>query len=175
MSEAKAQSVPQGTAAPAPAFFAAALEGRLDTVGRMVEGGVDVNARDAEGHTALMLAAFNGHVDVLRYLLDAGAGVGLKDRVGRTALMYASTGSSLITVQELLKHGAPVNEVDAGEHWSALMYAAAEGQHDIVKALLAKGADPTLLDDDGDTAQSFALQRGHAAVANALSAASPGR
>jgi len=156
---------------PAPSFFEAALEGELDRVARALGSGVTVDARDGEGHTALMLAAFNGHVDLVRYLLDAGADPALRDPLGRTALMFACTGANLDTVRELLKRGARVNAVDAGEHWTPLMFAAAEGQHDIVQALLAAGADAALRDTDGDTARDFARQRGHTDVAATLAAA----
>ncbi len=150
---------------PTEQFFQAALEGQVDAVKREVERGVAVNHRNPEGYTALMLAAFNGHTDVVALLLDAGADVSLKDPNGRTALMFASTGPSRPTVELLLKHRAQVNEVDGGERWTPLMFAAAEGHADVVAALLSAGADPAMQDTDGDTARDFALQRGHSAVA----------
>ena len=59
--------------------------------------------------------------------------------------------------------------VDSGEHWTALMFAAAEGQNAIVKHLLKHGADKNLVDVDGETALIFAQKRGHVATANLLS------
>ena len=44
---------------------------------------------------------------------------------------------------------------------AALMWAAAEGQPENVKLLLSKGADLTLEDIDGDTAESFAAKASH--------------
>lgn len=158
-----------------PAFFAAALGGQLKTVSQAIERGIDADARDVDRRTALMLASFNGHVDVLRHLLDAGADLGAKDLYGRTALMFASTSGSLETVEELLKRGALVNENDTGERWTPLMFAAAEGHLDIVTTLLDDGADPSYRDMDGDTAHTFAIQRGHRTVAQVLATARANR
>ena len=42
------------------------------------------------------------------------------------------------------------------------MFAAAEGHADIVRMLLGKGADPGLMDIDGESAATFAGNNGHA-------------
>ena len=39
---------------------------------------------------------------------------------------------------------------------------------EVVRLLLAHGADPTIADEDGDTAISFARQKGHSAVVELL-------
>ena len=153
---------------PTEQFHAAALEGKVDVVKREVDRGVAVDTRSPDGHTALMLAAFNSHTDVVVLLLDAGADVSLKDGSGRTALMFASTGPSRPTVELLLKHRAKVNEVDGGEGWTPLMFAAAEGHADVVATLLAAGANPHMQDTDGDSARDFAIQRGHTALADLI-------
>ena len=51
--------------------------------------------------------------------------------------------------------------------WSALR-AAAEGQTEVVWLLLSHGADPSLKDADGDTAESFAREKAHTAVLELL-------
>ena len=48
------------------------------------------------------------------------------------------------------------------------MHAAAEGHLEIVNILLDNGADPSLKDVDGDTAESFAKRNGHIEVAKVL-------
>jgi ankyrin repeat protein len=48
------------------------------------------------------------------------------------------------------------------------MYAAAEGQLDVVKILLANRADPAIKDIDGDDALTFARNNGHTAIAAIL-------
>lgn len=153
------------------AFHEAALEGRLEEVRNAVASGTDVHAVDEGKRTALMYASFNGHTMVVDALLRAGARVDDRDTMGRTSLMFASTGSFLPTVQLLVENGSEINAVDGGEHWSPLMFAAGEGQEDVVAYLLEQGADPTLRDTDNDSAASFAAQRGHGALARLLNEA----
>jgi ankyrin repeat protein len=146
----------------------AALEGDMERVKKSLDAGINANALDQEGHTALMLAAYNGHTDIVLYLIDKGAVVDLRDLMGRTALLYASTGPFPETVKTLLDQGAEPNVVDSGEHFSPLMHAAAEGHLDVVKLLLEYGANQTLTDVDGDNAEFFARQAGHDQVVRYL-------
>ncbi|MGB3863606.1 MAG: ankyrin repeat domain-containing protein [Candidatus Aminicenantaceae bacterium] len=60
------------------------------------------------------------------------------------------------------------NLVDTVEQWTALMFAAGEGQLEVVQILLKHGADPSLKDVDGDTALVFAQRNGHAQVTGLL-------
>lgn len=150
------------------AFHEAALHGHADKVREAVAAGTDMETEDEMGRTALMLAAFNGHDTVIDLLLNAGAEIDHRDQSGRTALMFASTGPNPKAVARLLDAGAEVDLVDKEEHFSALMYAAAEGQAAVVDVLLEAGADPKLKDVDGDTASDFALRRGFFNLANRL-------
>jgi ankyrin repeat protein len=150
------------------ALMEAAFTGKLEAVEQLVSQGTSVDAADPEKHTALMWAAFNGHTAVARYLLERGAKIDAKDDNGRTSLMYASSGPYPETVELLLKKGAAVNVQGKLEGFTALMTAAAEGQVEVVRLLLSHGADAKLKDVDGDTAESFALQKGHSAVVDLL-------
>ena len=146
----------------------AALAGRTQQVRLALKQGADVNAPGAEGRTALMLAAFGGHNETIKLLLERGAQVDARDAFGRTALMYSASGPYPGTVRTLLERGANPNSRDAVEHWTPLMFAAAEGQADVVRALLSHGANGAVTDDDGDTALDFARRNGHAEVVRLL-------
>ena len=126
---------------------------------------------DAEGHTALMLTAFNGHDAAVRLLVERGADVHMTDGDGRTALMYAATTPYDSTVRFLLEKGAKVDSREKTEQWTALMFAAGEGHVAVVRTLLKHGADPLLIDGDGDRAIDFAMQRGHRKVVQILTEA----
>lgn len=155
------------------AVVLAALDGRIEVIEQALAAGYKVDFRNKEGRTALMFAAFNGHNGVVKRLLLAGADVNIQDQSGSTALMLASSGPFPETVQLLLDRGAVIDTADRNEHFTALMWAAAEGQIDVVKLLLNHKADFTLTDVDGDTAESFAARNGHTAIAKNLQAAAP--
>ena len=152
-------------------FVEAALNGNLKIIEQALEEGYKVDARDRNQRTALMYAAFNGHTAVVKKLIDAKADVNAQDSMGSTALMFSSSGPFSETIQLLLERGAKINTVDRNEHFSALMWAAAEGQVEVVKLLLKHGADLSLKDVDGDTAESFATQKNHTDVVKILQAA----
>lgn len=164
----KSQSESAGTALEPDLFFEAALNGDLEGIRSMLRLGMDVNVTEEEGRTALMFAGYNGHTEIVKLLIERGAVVDLRDQADRTALLYAATGPFPESVKVLLEKGAKPNVIDNGEHFSPLMHAAAEGNLDVVKILLEFGADPVLKDVDGDTAESFARQKGHTEVVEYL-------
>jgi len=147
-----------------PEFFEYALNGNIKALETELLNGVDANSQNPDKRTALMLAAFNGHTGIAKLLISHGADVNMKDSVGRGALMFASTGSFNDTVKLLLEKGADVNTIELQESWTALMFAAAEGQAAVVKTLLENNANWKLKDIDGDTARDFAAKNGHKQV-----------
>lgn len=146
----------------------ASLQGELTEVRKAVDQGVDVNAADQRGRTALMLAAFNGHTEVVRLLLEEGARVSDTNSEGRTPLIFAASGPYAETVKLLLEWEADPNVTDSGEGWSALMFAAAGGHLDVVQTLLDYNADPSIKDKDGDMAINFARNNNHQKVVSLL-------
>ena len=70
-------------------FRIAALSGVESSVRLHIERGDDVNARDAKGHTPLMIAAGRDKATICALLLDANADQSLTDPLGRDALAIA--------------------------------------------------------------------------------------
>ena len=60
----------------------AAGNGDLAEIKSLLAVGLDVNAADKDGWTALMAAAGNGHSEVAKVLLDAGANPNAADKDG---------------------------------------------------------------------------------------------
>ena len=71
-----------------------------------------MNAKRADGMTALMIAAESGQVEVVKLLLDRGAAVNREDKQRLTALMWASGKGHLEIARLLLAAGADVHTVD---------------------------------------------------------------
>jgi glutaminase len=65
---------------------AAAANGDLCELRRLIASGVDVSRKDYDGRTALHLAACEGKADVVRLLIGAGCELSPRDRWGNTPL-----------------------------------------------------------------------------------------
>jgi ankyrin repeat protein len=162
------------TARPTPqiseeAFRLAAHDGRLDSVRGAVESGIDVNSADASrALTALHMAAFNGHVETVKYLLEKGAVVDCRDSEGKTPLIHACTGPFAAAARVLIEAGADVNARESTEGFTPLMMAAGLGQPEVVRLLLEKQADKSLLDQDQESAADHARNSGHAEIVEIL-------
>ena len=71
--------------------------------------GVDLNASDRTGVTALMRAAYHGELPMIRALIEHGADLDAKDTGGLTALMMAKHSGHAEIVDALLSSGATEN------------------------------------------------------------------
>jgi len=145
------------------ALFLAVWMGYKSIVDAMLKSGIDVNIRNTDGMTPLMIAAEKGHTDVVESLLNKGADVNARSKnryiPGETALMNAAEKGHTATVQVLLANGADANARDK-EGRSPLMEAVKGRENTVIKALLAHGADVNAKDSSGATALIYAAQKG---------------
>ncbi len=68
------------------AFMLAAGTGDMETIRLFLDAGMDVNARNELGRTALYMAALGGHEAAVRLLAASGADVNAEERNGHNAL-----------------------------------------------------------------------------------------
>ena len=104
----------------------------------MLMAGVDPNTRDAIGATALMHASAFGSLDSLRVLLDGGADLNASSAGGATALMWATADAGKVRL--LLDRGASVG-ARTKDGTTPLVAAARRGNVDVMRQLIARGAD----------------------------------
>jgi len=71
------------------ALYSAITKGRLSTVRALLDQGVNVNVKIANGQTPLMYACSKGYGDVVQLLLERGANPNITDNAGKTALQIA--------------------------------------------------------------------------------------
>jgi ankyrin repeat protein len=139
-------------------------------IAALLKQGVDVNAAQADGMTALHWAAYHDDLPTATLLVKAGAKAKAASRYAVTPLSLACTNGNTEIVGLLLKAGASPNATLRGGE-TALMTAARTGRPGPVKLLLTHGAEVNAKDRKGQTALMWAAAEGHADVVSLLLAA----
>ncbi|XP_071116451.1 ankyrin repeat domain-containing protein 50-like [Haliotis cracherodii] len=112
---------------------------------------VDINSRGWGSRTPVMRAALYRHRKVEELLVSKGADVSLVDVVGNNTLHWACRGGDFETVEFVLSlNVVDINSRGVGGR-TPVMRAAEEGHRDVVELLVSKGADVSLVDEDGDS------------------------
>ncbi|XBB66616.1 ankyrin repeat domain-containing protein [Nocardioides sp. WV_118_6] len=197
--------LPAGQEAANAALLRAARAGDADGVAVALRAGADIETRDGNERTALLLASTYDRVAVAEVLVALGASPdALDDRHDTPWLVTGVTGS--VRMLEALLPANPdltvrnryggLSPIPAGERghvdyirrvvqtdvdldhvndlgWTAMLEAIVLGNgnedyQEIVRILLAAGADPSIADRDGVTPLQHAERRGYDAIAALL-------
>ncbi|CAI8056685.1 Putative ankyrin repeat protein MM_0045 [Geodia barretti] len=140
----------------------AASESRTEVVSLLLKVGANIDLQNERGDSAVILATVKFHLSVLKVLVRAGADLNLQNQEMLTALMISST-SARTDLSETLLSGPNIclDIQSTNNGWSALFFAANEGDLATTKLLLKGGADPHLRDHNGLTALYFATAGVH--------------
>ena len=118
-------------------FAAAVWNGHADLALRLVERGADVNALDQHGRPAVAGAARHPGTSMLAWFMANGVDLG---RHGAAALHQAASSGRADLVGRLLDSNVPVDARDTAGA-TALLHGVGAGQLDVVRLLLARGAE----------------------------------
>jgi ankyrin repeat protein len=135
----KAEIERKGTVYSEEAFLHEVKTGNRGEVEAFIRAGINVNAKDKDGATPLVLASEKGDIEMTRVLLKNGADPNASDIDGYTALMFASYSGNLEIARLLVGSGADVNARDK-DGWTALMFASVEEKTEVVDFLRKHGA-----------------------------------
>lgn len=151
-----------GTAAAADLRLIEAVKSQDEAAARsLLRQGIDVNAREGDGSTALHFAAYSDSVPMTDLLIRAGARVDAANDLGATPLHLACNNGSAAMVDRLLAAKADANaKLQDGE--TVLMACARTGNAAAVKALLVHGADAKAAEPEhNQTALMWAAAESH--------------
>jgi ankyrin repeat protein len=140
-------------------FFRAVKMDFPDDVKSWLQRGLDPNLTESErGDTGLILALRENSMKVFDVLLKARhIDIEAKSKNGDTALMIAAFKENKPAVEALLAKGAEVNQPG----WTALHYAAAVGNNEIVRILLDRSAYVDAESPNKTTPIMMAARGGH--------------
>ncbi|MBA3632903.1 MAG: ankyrin repeat domain-containing protein [Acidobacteria bacterium] len=116
-----------------------------------LQAGINPNAKNEKGETALTAAIETGEPKTIRLLLDT-ADINMRDDLGNSPLHLALKKNEMDVFESLLEKNADVNVPGKGEranNQSVLYVAVYRNDEDLVKKLLERGANPNLADSDG--------------------------
>ena len=119
-----------------------------DVLDAFIKAKANLDAKNKEGATALMIAAANDRWSWVDLLLAAGAKVNAKDNDGWTPLMYAALNDSNASLRSLLTAKADLEATDT-KGYTALMIALGKGRGTIVEKLVESGAKFPAKSPDG--------------------------
>ena len=114
----------------------------LETADLLIRAGAAVDATNDLGVTPLWVATTGGSAAMVSKLLEARADPDIAPDTGGTPLMIAARQGNVAAVRALLAHGADMNATEGAQGQTALMWAVARRQPQVVRVLLEVGADP---------------------------------
>ncbi|TDS13999.1 ankyrin repeat domain-containing protein [Sphingobacterium paludis] len=116
------------------AIVEAVKANRLTAVKSLLKKKANVNSKDKNGKSLLLIATQSLHVEMARLLVENGADVNLQDDIFDSPFLYAGAAGYTTLVELFLRHGARF-DVYNRYHGTALIPACERGHLDVVKLL----------------------------------------
>jgi len=125
----------------------------------LIEKGVDVNVKNSEGITPLILATQKYDIELIKLFIENGADVNVRSNDGVVPLILVIKKRDIKLIELFLEKGADVNELDK-ERKRAIHYVIENGSNEkLIKLLIEKGADLNVQDKKGMTPLMLAAQK----------------
>ena len=124
-----------------PSILDAVMRYDVDILRQLIESGSNVNLKDKDGLTPLMMAVMGsfGVEEKVRLLIEAKADVLCQDVSGNTALIWAVVNKNKGAVRMLIEAGSNVNQAEE-RGITPLIWAAIQGDTDMLQLLMDSGA-----------------------------------
>ncbi|HXY54772.1 MAG TPA: ankyrin repeat domain-containing protein [Nitrospirota bacterium] len=158
------------------AFLAEVSKNNEEAVDLFIKAGINIDAKDDKGRTALIIASEKGYVNLLDKLIKLDvASLNYFDKSGSTALMAASSNGRGNIVKSLVENGANVNYMVPSNEGAATALQAALDTPDfkdehmkVITFLIQKGADVKGRNKTGRFPLLFAADHGRTDAAKVL-------
>jgi uncharacterized protein len=142
-------------------LHAAAANGEVAEIEKLIGEGENPNLQDARSRTPLLVAAFRKHYGAVEALLKRGANANARDMQGFDILTLAAVNNDMQLLKLALDNGADPRRVTGPLDGTALISAAHLGHVEIVRALIEAKAPLDNVNRMGWTAVLIAVLLGN--------------
>lgn len=151
-------------------LHAAALNGDVDRINRLLDQGDKLESRDSYGRTPLHVAAYKSHDDALVALAKAGADMNAYEHDAYDVITIAAVADDPEILRLALLHGGNPANITSPYDGTALIAAAHLGHDEVVKILIDAGAPLDHINNLGWTALIEAVVLGDGGPAHVRTA-----
>jgi len=123
-----------------PLHYAVQYESREKFAEFLISMGADLNSKDKDGRTPLLIAINNCNWDMIKLLLSSGADVNVVNNIGQGTLHYGARIGAIDLCKDLLSKGLDINLRDKNGR-TPLYYAVQMNNKKTAFFLISKGAD----------------------------------
>jgi len=153
--------------------------GNLDIIKLLIDRGADINGKVAYGDMPFTIAAqtFNQkqRFEIMKYLIEQGADMNTPNAFGINGFMGLCAMNKLELLKLVINKVEDVNaqfEAVSNDgtklNYNALQFAVSGKHYDVVKFLLAHGADPSIKTADGKDSFLLAAEKGYKEIYNLM-------
>ncbi len=142
-------------------LFEACEVGNLEEVKKILNEGVNLEARNIEGYTALMAAIHGGQAEAARLLIENGADVNARKGNGDSVLIFAISKGQYEVARALIENGTDIHAKNYLDETALIKAAQTHAPAELIKLLLEKGADVRSVDLHVKSALSYASEQGN--------------
>ncbi len=161
------EALSEGKADPkGQALLFAVSKGQRKMAEILIKNQTNVNTKDGQGRTPLIIAAINHHSEIIKMLLAAKADANIKDNSGTTALGHATIIGHMETFNSLVNSDSDQDSMK--NKGAALIIAAGLDRIDMAQKILQNHADVNMRDEEGKTALMHAAVKGYADMVQLL-------
>ena len=139
----------------------AAISSDLDVIKALVDIGIDLNAQNKRGYTALMFAAAYNSPEVVRFLLGQGADTSMTAHVLNLNAFHTASlfNPNPDTAEVLVKAGMPLEAQTENEYTPLLLAITENTNIEVDERLADLGADTKAYDERGRNVHTLAKMR----------------
>ncbi|XP_068735681.1 uncharacterized protein [Montipora capricornis] len=148
-------------------LHSAAKVGDVNTIEKILPNELDIDSRNSNGATPLMIAALEGRLDAFSVLIERKSDPTLKGKDGWTLLHYAAKGGNNVIIEKLLSLGLDIDS-RSSDGATPLMIAAIWDRLDAFSVLIERKSDPILKNNNGETLLHYAVTGGNDVIIEKL-------